>query len=531
MILRTAVSKMLRENKPMVLTFIDYSAAFDSVGHKFLDVALGEAKARPKTRAIFRSIYSSATARTKVKSTDGQSVLSKNSRCGGRGVIQGDLTSPIYFIIALEAILRRHDNFHGKGIDFGGIRLHTLGYADDAALIDANPTIASARVTSIARGSKRDADMKINISKTECMHIKRQQAVETPSSAEAEAVCKFSCNNIGCGWVFGNAHGLKIHQGKWCKWNNFYKVENILDVDTQVQPIGLGPTKFKIKWQGYSHDANTWEPYANVTKDAITEYLKAQGKYDHAWRYRCPRCNKPCKSAHGVKIHYARSCRRYDNSQCYEGTVAKRLHTVATLKVRQKHETAITCEGRKLKNSFHFKYLGSMFAADGTDEVDLRRRIAMAMSRCGQLRFVLGASNIKLSTKLKIYRCAVGSLFTYGNEAWCLNEANLRKLNGANASCLHRFTGKSRVEESRQASCTYSLCNDIRRRRMTWLGHILRMNKEKGEDRLVKIAAKVQHAMGGNDNLFMDAPDCQTFEEAVELASTGQNSLETTRGC
>lgn len=43
---------MLRENRPMVLTFIYYSVAFDSVGHKFLDIALGEAKVKPKTRAI-----------------------------------------------------------------------------------------------------------------------------------------------------------------------------------------------------------------------------------------------------------------------------------------------------------------------------------------------------------------------------------------------------------------------------------------------------------------------------------------------
>ena len=517
MILRTAVSKMLQENKPMVITFIDYSAAFDSVGHKFLDKALGEAKARPKTRAIFRSIYRSATARTKVKGTDGQSVLSAKFPVR-RGVIQGDLTSPIYFIIALEAILRRYDNINGKGIDFGGARLHTLGYADDAALIDANPAIASARVTSIAQGSKRDADMKINISKTECMHVKRQQAVETPSSTEAEKVCKYRCTNIGCGWVFGNKLGLKIHQGKWCKWSNYYQVENILDVDTQVLPVGLGPTKFKIKWQGYTHDADTWEPYANVTKRAITEFLKTQGKYDYSWKHRCPRCDKPCKSAHGVKIHYARSCKRYDRDQRYEGTVAERLHTIATLKVRQKNEEAVVCEGEKLKNSYHFKYLGSMFAADGSDTVDLRRRIGMAMSRCGQLRFVLDSGNIKLSTKLKIYRCAVGSLFTYGNEAWRLTEANLRKLNGANASCLHRFTGKSRIEESRRATCTYSLCDDIRRRRMTWLGHILRMQKEENEERLVKIAAKVQFDMGGTGDLFMDAPTTQSFEEAEELA-------------
>ena len=456
MILKTAVDKMLRENKPMVLTFIDYSAAFDSVGHKFLDMALGEAKARQKTRAIFRSIYGSATARTKVKSIDGQVVLSEKFPVR-RGVIQGDLTSPIYFIIALEAILRRHDNINGKGIDFDGVRLHTLGYADEAALIDSGPSISTERVTSIAQGSKRDAEMQINMTKTKCMHVKRQQRVETPVETEAKKVCKHKCNNLGCGWIFGNKLGLKIHQGKWCEWKNFHEVENILDVDTRTLPVGLGPTRFLIKWKGYSHDSDKWEPYENVTKAAITEYLQANGKYDYSWKFRCPRCDKPCRSAHGVKVHYARRCKRYEKIQNYEGTVAKRLHTIETLKERHKQEATITCEGKQLENCFLFKYLGSMFAADGTDEVDLRRRIGMAMSRCGQLRFVLGANSIKMSTKMKIYyRCAVGSLFTYGNEAWCLNEKNLRKLNGANASCLHRFTGKSRVEESRETTtCTY----------------------------------------------------------------------------
>ena len=36
-----------------VLTFLDYRAAFDSVSHKFLDEALGEAGCSHKTKAIF----------------------------------------------------------------------------------------------------------------------------------------------------------------------------------------------------------------------------------------------------------------------------------------------------------------------------------------------------------------------------------------------------------------------------------------------------------------------------------------------
>ena len=176
MILRTLVEKMLREGKPLVLTFIDYSAAFDSVGHKFLDHALGEAKAKPKTRAIFRSIYGSASAKTRVKGIDGQQVFSETFPVR-RGVIQGDITSPIYFIIALECILRSCDNIPGKGVPFGGKCLHTLGYADDAALIDGSNEMASKRVSSIAAGSKDLADMEINITKTESMHVKRQQRV------------------------------------------------------------------------------------------------------------------------------------------------------------------------------------------------------------------------------------------------------------------------------------------------------------------------------------------------------------------
>ena len=186
MILRTLIDKILQQDKPLVITFIDYTAAFDSVSHKFLDYALGEATAKPKTRAIFRSIYTSATTKTKVKDTQGKHVYSESFPVR-RGVIQGDITSPLYFIIALETILRAHDNIiGGKGVEFGGTNLHTLGYADDAALIDTSTAIASERVTNIAQGSEKDADMCINRMKTECMHVQRQQRVDLPTQAQAD---------------------------------------------------------------------------------------------------------------------------------------------------------------------------------------------------------------------------------------------------------------------------------------------------------------------------------------------------------
>ena len=125
------------------------------------------------------------------------------------------------------------------------------------------------------------------------------------------------------------------------------------------------------------------------------------------------------------------------------------------------------------------------------------------------------SKSVPLHTKLKIYKCAVGSLFTYGSKSWCLNDQCMRKLNDANAVCLLRFTGITRVEESRVISCTYSLVNDIRKRRLVWLGHLLRMN----ENRLVKRAVREQWRMGERGNLFLDAPKTLNFDQLCVLAN------------
>ena len=128
-------------------------------------------------------------------------------------MVQGDITSPLYFILALEVILRDFDKHPGKGVVFGGTRVHTLGYADDAALLDYDIETAEARITAIAQGSREKADMQISISKTKCMHIRDQGAEPKVTNAEAKEHAKFKCPHIGCSCVFNNVRGMKIHAG------------------------------------------------------------------------------------------------------------------------------------------------------------------------------------------------------------------------------------------------------------------------------------------------------------------------------
>ena len=115
---------------------------------------------------------------------------------------------------------------------------------------------------------------------------------------------------------------------------------------------------------------------------------------------------------------------------------------------------------------------------------------------------------------MRLYRTAICSLFTYGSEAWQLDVPTAAALNGANSRCVSRITGRSNHEEASARTRTYDLVGAIKQRRHKWLGHILRM---KGR-RLVKLAAKMQHAQRTEGSLFMHIPVSLTFDEVTIIA-------------
>ena len=446
----------------------------------------------------------------KVPSTDGEEITSKLFPVN-RGVIQGDVISPLYFILALELILRRHDNVTGKGIDFESARVSTLGYADDAALLDDDREIASQRVSAIAQGSERDADMSINISKTEVMHVREQGRVSQTTPEEAKNVCKYVCPNAGCNKVFANAHGCKVHAGR-CRMRDIYIAEKILKVKGET---GSPKRRFLVRWEGYDSSHDTWEPRKNLQRDLVNSFLLANNLYDHEWHgERCPRCDQPCKSAFGVKVHLRHCILQPEEKQHFKGTCADIKVKHKKLSEAQDAEPKIKCGKDELKNIFLFKYLGSIFAADGTQHHDVRRRIALATARMGQLRQLFN-SDIRFGIKMRIYKTAICSLLTYGCEAWDLNARTAAMINGANTRLLSRFTGENAHQEASARTRSFDLVKAIQERRFVWLGHLLRL---KG-NRLVKLSIIAQFKRKSDGGFFMDLPPNLSFEEIKAMAA------------
>ena len=516
--MRTLYDYVLENGHQMFAAFIDFSAAFDSLSHKFIDKSLDAAGVTDKTRAMFRAIYSSATARTAVPGIDGETVLSDLFPVK-RGVVQGDITSPMYFILALALIMHTHDTRADKGVELCGRVIHSLGYADDIALVDTTMDAATARVTAISQGARDDADMNINVGKTEAMHVCEQGAVTTTTSTEAKKVCKHKCKNPGCSKVFYNIHGAKCHQGR-CRWKNTYAMDSIVEaVET------TDGWRYRVRWHGYGPEEDTWEPHCNLPPEEVKDFRQQNGLYDYSWPTdaRCQYCNKKCASARGAKIH-GHKCPHRPDVQSFAGTCADRKVREDKVEAAQALKAKVICEDRELKNVARFKYLGSIFSADGSQGFDLRRRIGMAMNRCGTLRHVLDSNGVPLSLKLKIYAAAVVSIMTYGCEAWNLDERTRAQLNGANARCLSRFTGKSSHEEASKTKRTFDMVAAVRKRRHQWLGHILRMQRTHDDkERLVKLAVRAQYHLQLPGNLCADAPATDTFEELEQLA---QNRTE-----
>ena len=94
--IRWLIDMILREGRQAVVTFIDYSAAFDTESQLFLDSALAETGVSTKVRRIVQA--------TSIQQ-DGGVDMSEPFNIE-RGVLQGDIFSPACFIITQNSELR-----------------------------------------------------------------------------------------------------------------------------------------------------------------------------------------------------------------------------------------------------------------------------------------------------------------------------------------------------------------------------------------------------------------------------------------
>ena len=422
LLLRVLYDQIINTDSKLFVTYIDYSAAFDSVSHKFLDKSLANAGASRKTRAMFRAIYAAAEGTARVKGLQGSKVYSASFKVR-RGVIQGDIISPIFFILAMEQIFRIHDP-SPDGVSVGNyLQIGVLGYADDAALTSLSAADMNQRLSSIYRGSKADADMEVHKGKTKNMVVERQATIKPPSTAailKTEAGYKHECEF--CGRRCKTLRGLKIHKAACDKQHGLtdeaYVIERINAVFGTPQDRW-----FRVQWQDHP-GKDSWEPERSLTRQGCEQSIKAFWNScslnpseefiadpDDVWR--CWTCAKGFKTSSALKAHITRT----HTTRCYHGSTADKDTRTKMHAEAQEEKEYVFCAGVPIENVWLFKYLGSRFRADGDQTADIKARIAAATSTAGKMRAIWASRSTPIKLKMRIYKTGVCSRLTYGSEA------------------------------------------------------------------------------------------------------------------
>ena len=152
---------------------------------------------------------------------------------------------------------------------------------------------------------------------------------------------------------------------------------------------------------------------------------------------------------------------------------------------------AIFIEGKQLKAVELFKYLGSIVSNDTSPDAEITSRIGKATSAFGRLTKRLWRNrNIRVDTKVSVYKAAVVTSLLFGCETWTLRKVHIAQLERFHQTCLRKI---SRIRWFHKvtnyevlARCNIgSIQSMVDSAVLRWTGHVTRMSNDRIPKRLL----------------------------------------------
>ena len=144
-------------------------------------------------------------------------------------------------------------------------------------------------------------------------------------------------------------------------------------------------------------------------------------------------------------------------------------------------EEKVIVNGEELEDVDSFVYLGAKVSTAGGADDDITSRLCKARAVFGKLSGVWKGSTLSKSTKIRIFKANVRAMLLYGCESWRMTKDDEAKLDTFQHKCLRRLLKiywPMRVSNKkvRRRANTETISELVRKRRWTWIRHVLRMD-------------------------------------------------------
>ena len=210
---------------PLVLTFIDYEKAFDSVEPECVWESLRKQGVEEDYVHILQECYDGCTTTLIPFQREVPVAV-------GKGVRQGDPISPNLFSAVLEDVIS-HCNWEERGILINGRRLSHLRFADDIVLVTSTPHEASEMLAELDIASHA-VGLKMNTKKTKAM--RNCFATSTPitvGATQLEDVDEY----VYLGRLINSQNKLKpeLARRRRAGWAAFSSIRTVIDSTKDVK--------------------------------------------------------------------------------------------------------------------------------------------------------------------------------------------------------------------------------------------------------------------------------------------------------
>ena len=86
-------------------------------------------------------------------------------------------------------------------------------------------------------------------------------------------------------------------------------------------------------------------------------------------------------------------------------------------------------KGNSIKQTEHFRYLGSLISSNERSTNEIMRRIVLAKQAFIDLGYILRNKKISFRIRFRLLKCYVWSVFLYGCESWTMTNETIKKVN------------------------------------------------------------------------------------------------------